>query len=163
MCALAVIKPIGQVIKRAARLTLPPSLQCRREVRRGLCHLWMPPDCKAFLRIWGGTLACSHLSGLLARSLTAGLGGIRGSAPPSRHRACRSDKASGLADPGRPVSPSDHHHPRNPVGGCPWLKRQRRSCSRTSRRGSAWPRRHARSCWPWRAGPRLSADVRADR
>jgi hypothetical protein len=35
---------------------------------------------------------------------------------PSRYRALkRSYNASGLADPGCPVSPSLHHHPRNPV------------------------------------------------
>src|SRR5947208_15110801 len=51
----------------------------------------------------------------LARSVDAGPRGIRGSAPHHGIELLRSDKASGLADPGCPVSPSLHHHPRNPV------------------------------------------------
>src|SRR3954470_8822615 len=46
----------------------------------------------------------------------------------------RSDNASGLADPGCPVSPSLHHHPRNPVRRYGWLSRQRQPSLGISRR-----------------------------
>ena len=134
-----------------------------RALRRWPCHLWMPPALQAVITRLSEPWACSHLSGLVARSVTAGLGGIRGSTPPSRCRACCSDNASGLADPGCPVSPSPHRHPRNPVGSGCRLNRQQRSGAGRFRCGAAWPRQCARSCWRERAARRWSGGVRAKR
>src|SRR4051812_6942028 len=117
----------------------------------------MPPALQAVLTSSGVTLGLQSSIRPLTRSVTAGPGGIRGSAPHHGIELWRSYNASGLADPGCPVSPSLHHHPRNPVRSCGWLSRQRQPSLGISRRGSAWPRRCARSCWPWRAAPRWSA------
>src|SRR4051794_39249554 len=118
-----------------------PWPECRR-----YCHLWMPPALQAVLTSSGLTLGLQSSIRPLTRSVTAGPGGIRGSAPHHGIELRRSDNASGLADPGCPVSPSLRHHPRNPVRSCGWLSRQRRPPPGISRRGSAWPRRCARSC-----------------
>src|SRR5437764_10033325 len=75
----------------------------------------MPPALQAVLTSSGLTLGLQSSIRPLARSVTAGLGGIRGSAPHHVIELWRSYNASGLADPGCPVSPSLHHHPRNPV------------------------------------------------
>src|SRR3954468_9197727 len=75
----------------------------------------MPPALRAVLTSSCVTLGLQSSIRPLTRSVTAGPGGIRGSAPHHGIELWRSYIASGLADPGCPVSPSLHHHPRNPV------------------------------------------------
>src|SRR3954463_9947104 len=72
----------------------------------------MPPALQAVLTSSGLTLGLQSSIRPLTRSVTAGPGGIRGSAPHHGIELWRSYIASGLADPGCPVSPSLHHHPR---------------------------------------------------
>src|SRR3954463_16220796 len=62
----------------------------------------MPPALQAVLTSSGLTLGLQSSIRPLARSVTAGPGGIRGSAPHHVIELWRSYNASGLADPGLP-------------------------------------------------------------
>src|SRR3954468_6432938 len=90
----------------------------------------MPPALRAVLTSSCVTLGLQSSIRPLTRSVTAGPGGIRGSAPHHGIELWRSYIASGLADPGCPVSPSLHQLKRSwyalRVGGerLGWLETQ---------------------------------------